>query len=138
MAFANNNDVYKYAPEVFDSGVDDWSAEIALAESDVINNIRANYWNKFHSPGNFDSAKLTETQWTKATVYKALSSYILPKLSTFRPEGDPFMMQLSFYKERFAEEMDMQFGIGIEYDTDNSGTVTEGEIDRYTQDRLYR
>ena len=66
-------------------------------------------------------------------------AYILPKLSTFRPEGDPFREQLTFYKERFNEEFNTQFGLGIEYDKDGSGSVDQDtEVERFRQDRLYR
>ena len=47
-------------------------------------------------------------------------------------------MQLTFYKERFAEEFDIQFGIGVDYDENNDGTVTEAETHRVSMDRLYR
>ena len=103
MAFATNNNLHTYTPEVFESGVDDWSDELALAETDVVNTIRIRWWNKYETPSQFDSSKLTDSQWTRTTVYKALYSYILPKLSTFRPEGDPFQTQITFYKERFEE-----------------------------------
>jgi hypothetical protein len=138
MAFATQNDLHEYTPEVFGQGVDDWTTELALAETDVINLIRIRYWNKYETPSLFNSARLTESQWTKATVYKALFSYVLPKLSTFRPEGDPFQNQLSFYKERFEEEFELQFGVGILYDKDGDGTVQDGEIDRIDLNRLYR
>jgi len=138
MAFSTNNDLNIYAPEVFGQGVEDWSNELALAETDVINQIKIKYWNKYESPSLFDSSKLTAAQWTKSTVYQALYAYILPKLSTFRPEGDPFQMQISFYKERYNEEFNIQFGVGIEYDKDGSGTVEDSEITRFQQDRLYR
>lgn len=131
MAFANNENLQQYAPEVFEQGVDDWSDELALAETDVINRIKIDYWNKFESPSLFNSARLTESQWTKSTVYKALYAYILPKLSTFRPEGDPFMMQITFYKERFAEELSLQYGVGIEYDHNNDGSIDQAsELER--------
>ena len=85
MAFATNTDLHTYAPEVFDQGVDDWAPELALAETDVSNQIRINWYNKYHDPSKYVKSKLTESQWTKATVYKALYAYILPKLSTFSP-----------------------------------------------------
>ena len=40
MAFSTNNDLNIYAPEVFGQGVEDWSNELALAETDVINQIK--------------------------------------------------------------------------------------------------
>ena len=137
MAFATNKDLETYTPDVFDQGVDDWTPELALAHDDIVNLIKVKYWNRNHSPSTFDEQKLTPEQWTKATVYKALASYIMPKLSTFRLE-DVFSEQMKFYKERFAEEFDLQFALGIQYDTDGSGTVSDAEVTEYSQERLYR
>lgn len=137
MSFATNNDLQQYAPEIFDQGVDDWSDELALAETDVVNQVQVRYYNKHHDGRNFERSRLTAGQWTKATVYRALCTYIMPKLSTFRVD-DVFLEQLKFYKERFAEEMDLQFALGIEYDTNGDGSTTSGEIKEYSQDRLYR
>ncbi len=137
MAFATNNNLNDLAPDVYEHGVDDWTDELAFAEEDVVNHIRVKYWNDTRSPGVFDKSLLTEAQWTKTTVYRALSAYILPKLATFR-EGDVFLEQIKFYKEKFNEELDLQFSIGIQYDTDGDGNVTDGETVQYKQDRLYR
>lgn len=139
MAFATNTDLEKYCPEVFDQGVDDWTEELTEAQSDVTNMIQFKWWNKTHPRQDFDASLLTETQWTKATVYRAMASYLLPKLSTFRPEGDPFREQLEFYKNRFEEEFDLQLGLGVEYDKNEDGTVDETtEVYEYDQTRLYR
>lgn len=137
MAFATQEDLTTYAPDVFLHGVDDWSTELTLAEQEVTDQIQVKYYNKHHGKSTYDKDKLTESQWTKATVYKALASYIMPKLATFRVD-DVFVEQIKFYKERFAEEMDLQFALGIEYDTNDDGIVTDGEIDEYHQNRLYR
>lgn len=137
MAFATQEDLTTYAPDVFSHGVDDWTTELALAEQEVADQIQVKYYTKHHSRNTYDKTKLTESQWTKATVYKALAGYIMPKLATFRID-DVFVEQIKFYKERFAEEMDLQFALGIQYDTDNDGTVEDGEITEYTQNRLYR
>lgn len=138
MAFATNNNLQEYAPEVFDQGVDDWTDELAKAEEDVKNMIQFKWFNKFYSRDQWDATKLVESQWTKTTVYQALYAYILPKLSTFRPEGDPFREQLSFYKDRFTEEWELQFGIGIKYDFEDDGTIGNEDIKQVAQNRLYR
>ena len=138
MAFATNTNLEEYAPEVFQQGVDDWTDELTKAQTDVTNMIQFKWWNKFHSRSNFDSSKLVEAQWTKATVYQAMYAYILPRLSTFRPEGDPFREQLEFYKERYTEEWELQFGVGIKYDFENDGTIDDGDVEQMSQTRLYR
>ena len=139
MAFANNTNLQEYAPEVFEQGVDDWSDELAKAQIDVINLIQFKWWNKFYSRSTFDSSKLVEAQWTKSCVYQAMYAYILPKLSTFRPEGDPFREQFVFYKDRFQEEWELQFGVGIQYDFGGDGTIDiNTDVIQASQTRLYR
>jgi|TARA_B110000977_G_scaffold201857_1_gene299405 hypothetical protein len=135
--FATNDDLTVYIQDIFDHGVSDWSDELALAETDVTNQIRIRYWDKFEDKAQFDKTKLVETQWKPATVYRALSAYILPKLSTFRLD-DTFMEQTAFYKTQYAEEINTQFQLGIEYDSDGDGSITESEITTMTQTRLYR
>ncbi len=137
MTFATNQDLQQYVPDIFDQGIEDWTAEIALAQGDVVNQIRVRYWNKEHSRSNFDADKLTVAQWTKATVYRALHAYIMPKLSTFRAE-DVFIEQIKFYKGMYAEELDLQFALGIEYDTNGDDTIDNGEVTEFSQGRLYR
>ena len=63
----------------------------------------------------------------------------MPKLSTYRVD-DVFMEQIKFYKEQYAEELDTQFAVGIEYDTDASGDVDpDSEVTEWdVQNRLYR
>lgn len=135
--FATNNDLHNIAPDIFEQGVDDWADELANAETDVINHIRVEYWNNHNKRSDWNSTLLTTTQWTKATVYRALANYILPKLATFRID-DVFMEQIKFYKERFSEEMELQFALGIEYDTNNDDVLDDTEVVTYKQDRLYR
>lgn len=147
MSFANNSDLVTYYPTAMDHGVADWTNELALAQGDVEILVKTRWFNQeFGQPQGrtigsmptFDPALLTETQWTRATVYRALAVYILPKLSTFRPEGDSFREQLAFYQNRFDEEFNLQLGSGVEYDLDGDNTVTTGEKFSVAQDRLYR
>lgn len=139
MAFATNNNLQEYAPDVFEQGIDDWTDELTKAQTDVINMIQYKWWNKYYSRSKFNSTLLVEAQWTKSTVYQALYAYILPRLSTFRPEGDPFREQLTFYKERFNEEFDIQFGLGIQYDFEDDGSIDEDtDVKQQSQQWLVR
>lgn len=137
MAFADNNDLLELIPSIFDHNVEDWSKELVRAESDINRKIQSEWYNKRYS-GSWDATKLTETQWTLATMYRALSYYILPQLSQWRIDGDSFREQIDFYQGRFAEEIADQFEIGIEYDYDGDGSVDDSEINKVSQDRLWR
>lgn len=138
MAFATNKDITDYAPEVFEQGIDSWTDELARAEQDVTDQVQIKWYNNHYNRSDFDKALLVESQWTRSTVYRALFAHILPKLSTFRPESDPFREQIEFYKERYAEELDTQFALGIKYDKNDDGTIDEAEVHEYKQNRLYR
>lgn len=138
MAFATNTDIMEYTPDVFDAGIDDWTPELARAEQDVTDQVQIKWYNNHYNRADFDKALLVETQWTRSTVYRALFAHILPKLTTFRPEGDPFREQIEFYRERYTEELETQFALGIQYDKNEDGEIDEAEVHEYKQDRLYR
>lgn len=144
--FATNDDILKYFPTAFDHGVADWTDELDLAQGDVELKIKSKWFIGEYGPNRvlaptspvFNPDLLTASQWTKATVYRALCDYILPKLSTFRPEGDPFQVQIDFFSKKFAEELDMQITSGVEYDSNEDGSITTGEKLPMATNRLYR
>jgi len=148
MSYATNEDLTTYMPDALDHGVADWASELATAEDDVNRDIKIRWFIPEFGTGKnfrgsvsleqFDSTKLTSTQWTRATVYRAMYQYILPKLSTFRPEGDSFRERIDFYRASYAEEINAQLASGVEYDFNDDGTVDTGEKWSTQQNRLYR
>lgn len=149
MSFATNEDLVEYYPNAMEHGVGDWTQELAQAQSDVETLIKSRWFNKeFDSSSaryrvatgfpSYNPALLTESQWTRATCFRALACYILPKLSTFRPEGDSFREQLNFFQSRFEEEFNLQLGAGVEYDINDDNTISAGEKFEVNQMRLYR
>ncbi len=137
MAYATAENLNFYAPEVYEGNVEDWDSELALAETDIKNKIEVQWYDKVKGNRNFDASKLTAAQWTKATVYQTLVAYVFPKMSTFRT-ADTFYEQIKFYQDRLKEELDLQFALGIKYDDNSDGNVTDDETYKYAQDRLYR
>ena len=137
MAYANAENLNFYAPEVYEGDTEDWDTELALAETDIKNKIEVQWYDQVKGDREFDASKLTEGQWTKATVYQTLVAYVLPKMSTFRID-DTFIEQIKFYQDRLKDELDMQFALGIKYDNDGDGTTTESETYKYAQTRLFR
>jgi hypothetical protein len=148
MSFATNEDLTDYMPDALDHGVADWTSELDQATSDVQRDIKIGWFNLQFGQGRslygaqigntWDPTRLTASQWTKCTVYKAMYEYILPKLSTFRPEGDSFRERIDFYRKMYAEELSAEIAAGVQYDLDDSGTVTEGETWAVQQNRLFR
>ena len=137
MSYATAENLNFYAPEVYEGDTEDWDTELALAETDIKNKIEVQWYDQVKGDREFDASKLTEGQWTKATVYQTLVAYVLPKMSTFRID-DTFIEQIKFYQDRLKDELDMQFALGIKYDDDGDGSVTDAETYKYAQTRLYR
>ena len=145
--FATTADLIQLVPGIEDHNVSDWDAELTQAESDVVRQLKADWWNKTQGMDNilrnpfalsFDPSKLTPAQWTKATVYLAMSRYILPKLSNWRPEGDAFREQIDFYKELYATEIAETLAAGVDYDFNSDGNVDKAEVITTETTRLYR
>lgn len=149
MSFATNQDLVEYYPTAMDHGVGDWTEQLAQAQGDVETMIKSRWFNREFDTSStrtrvaggfpaFNPARLSPSQWTRATVFRALACYILPNLSTFRPEGDAFREQLNFFSGRSEEEFNLQLNAGVEYDTDDSGTISEGERFQVDTSRMYR
>ena len=147
MTFATNNDLLDYQADIFDHGIDDFTEELAKAEYDVKRKLETDWWNvevgtrnrglTISTTGDFNAARLDATQWTRATVFRALHAYIYPKLSTWRPEGDAFREQLAFYQSRYSEEISAEMALGVKYDFNNDGNNTADERVQTQQNRLY-
>jgi len=137
MAFADISDLQEYEPDVLNYGIPNFDDALSKAQADVERYLRVNWWPS-QQIGRFDvtivgtnveldANKLTESQFTRATVYCALGYYIYPRLSKFEPEMDMFQMKLDYYKKMFAEEINMVIRDGVEYDLDSSGDITDAE-----------
>ena len=74
-----------------------------------------------------DSTLLTDSQFTRATVFCALAYYVFPRLSKFEPDMDVFQIKMDYYKSRFAEEIQAVILDGVEYDIDGDDTITDVE-----------
>lgn len=145
--FASNNDLINAVPGIEDHNHGDWTNELALGENDVVRKIKSDWWNKNMTStrvltqwpsSSFDPDLLTPSQWNLATIYLTMYRYILPKLTTWRVEGDAFSQQISHYREMFIIEFEEILSSGVEYDFDRSGTVTSDEIRPNDTGRLYR
>lgn len=137
MAFATIDDVLEYEPTIRDYGIHDFDDTLTKAQADVERYLRIHWW-PTQQIGKYDitviglnselnADLLTESQFTRATVFYALAYFIFPKLSKFEPELDVFQVKIDYYKSRFQEEITAVIQDGVEYDIDNDGTVTDVE-----------
>lgn len=136
-AYATDEDLVKFIPDIFDHGVDSFNEEMTRSTGDVQRRIKSDWWMIENDPNLFDATKLKASEWKRTTVYHALAYYIMPRLSNFS-EDDSFQRQMVFYRERYQEEFKDVLNAGISYDDDGSGTYSVDEIDYIRQDRLYR
>lgn len=137
MAFATISDIQSYEPDILNYGIQNFDDALTKAQGDVERYLRVNWWPS-QQIGRFDitivgtnlemdANKLTDSQFTRATVYCALGYYVYPRLSKFEPEMDVFQMKLDYYKKMYAEEIDMVIRDGVEYDLDSNGVITDAE-----------
>ena len=146
--YATNEDLMELVgSEIFDHGVEDFGDELGKATSDVKRYIEVNWFNQAARRGYsrpqtsigsvFDTDKLTAAQWKHSTIYLAMYRYILPRLSPFRGD-DSFTNKISFYRERYFEEIKEEMAKGVEYDTNDDGVIQQSEINRFNKSRVYR
>ncbi len=135
--FATINDVTDYEPQILDYGLLEHNDSLTRAQGDVERYLRIHWW-PMKQVGKYDitvigefsemnANKLTASQLTRATVYCALGYYIYPRLSKFEPDLDIFQVKMDYYKKMYAEEIDLVIRDGVEYDIDDSGTITDAE-----------
>ena len=139
--YATNADLTTLIPTIVDHGETDFTDELTEATADVNRAIEIEWskrdFNKGSGNTRFDATLLDATQWKRATLYRALAYYIMPRLSPFRPD-DSFQLQMKLYKDMFAEEIAAEFARGIKYDADGDTSYSDDEYFEAPQDRLYR
>jgi hypothetical protein len=133
--YANNTDVADYVPDVFDYEVVDFTSELTRATDMVNKRLKGEWWRG--ASNDFDTDKLNAAQWKETTVYAALAYFILPKLSSFRPD-DTFLEMSLFYRDRFEDTYKREVASGVDYDDNNDGQYTDAERVYTRLDRLVR
>jgi hypothetical protein len=145
MAYATFDDLKQVEPTIDQYGVLDWDAELARSESEINRVLKVRWYIPYQKSHTnliniaFDATLLTSSQFTQATVYHALAYHIAPKLTQFSGgEPDKFQMMMNYYQGRFEHEIDLILREGVQYDIDDSGTVSLAEGASVTNLRLTR
>ena len=133
--FATNTDVADYVPDVFDYEVVDFTSELTRATEMVNKKLKGGWWRG--NPNEFDSSLLNPAQWKETTVYGALAYFILPKLSSFRPD-DTFLEMSLFYRDRFEDTYKREVASGVDYDDNEDGSYDDAERVYTRLNRLVR
>lgn len=137
MAYATDEDLVAIVPDIFDHGVESFTAELNRSEDDVQRRVKTDWWMLDNDPNDFNATKLKDAEHKRTVIYHALAYYILPRLSNFS-ENDTFQNQMTFYRVRYEEEFKAVLAAGISYDDDGSGTYDVSEIDYVRNERLVR
>ena len=141
MAFATRASLLTYQPDIDEMGLTTAQQDtfVAQAIADVERDIRNRWFSVYQSSRirdissleeiEMDTSKLTDTQWTRATVYRCLGFLICPALTRFNPTGseDRFQKMGEFYRSMYEQELDDILRDGVEYDQDGSGTISNSE-----------
>lgn len=141
-------DVIEYYPDVTEYGIQEFETYFTKTQNDIYRLLEIRWW-PVRSKSDYrvtdiriyqemNTAKLTDSQFTRAAVFHCLQYYILPMLTKFDPDGDRFQEQMRHYKERFEEEFDLVLRKGVEYDDDGDGIVETSEKQPVHQNRLIR
>jgi hypothetical protein len=145
MAYATLDDLRDIDSTIQDYGILEWNQELAKSETDIQRLLRIRWWPQYNQQqrpriggvtinDEMVAARLTSSQWTRATVFHCLAYYILPQLTKFEPQEDTFSVKMTYYKSRFDEEFELCLRDGVEYDDNADNTVSNDE--RLPIDRL--
>ena len=148
MTMSTDQNIIEYMPDLYDFGIQDFSADHAKTREDILRRLRIDWWPTNNAwqydisyasvTPEMDETLLTESQFTRAAVFHVLSYYILPKLAKFDPEGDRFENMMKHYRSRFEEEYALVLRDGVEYDANNDDTISSGEKQTRNFMRLVR
>tara|TARA_B100000683_G_C12068967_1_gene381950 strand:+ start:91 stop:549 length:459 start_codon:yes stop_codon:yes gene_type:complete len=152
MAFATRSDLIVYQPDIGDMGLStaQQDAYVTQAIADVQRDIRNRWWSVYQANKvrdrsyigsvEMENSKLTDSQWTRATVYRTLGYYICPSLTKFNSEGseDRFQQMGSYYRTAYEDELSDIFRDGVEYDQDGDSSISNSEKEAVHQLRLVR
>ena len=152
MAFATRSDLTVYQPDIGDMGLStsQQDAYVTQAIADVQRDIRNRWWSVYQANKvrdrsyigsvEMENSKLTDSQWTRATVYRTLGYYICPSLTKFNSEGseDRFQQMGSYYRTAYEDEISDIFRDGVEYDQDGDSSISNSEKEAVHQLRLVR
>lgn len=99
-AYATDDKLVALVPDIFNHGVESFEPTVTLYRRYTEKN-QTEWWSIENDPNLFDTAKLKASEWERATIYHALSYYILPRLSNF--QVDSFTNQMNFYRDHIKK-----------------------------------
>lgn len=137
MAMSADSNLSAILPDILNLGISSFASEHAKARADLERRLRRDWWPNTAFSGELKPSLLTDSQLTKCAAYLVLWKYAIPMLATW-DENDRFYKMINFYKSRYEEEWDEVLRDGVEYDSDEDGSVGSTERLPYHSGRLKR
>ena len=137
------SDVTAYQTDAFDfgiaSGASSVTAWLAQTTNDILRDLRIKWFPVYKTnvftditvlgSVEMDNTKVNLDQFERAGVYLFLSRFYLPALTKFRPEADKdrFDRMIEFYSSAYVKEFQSILEDGVEYDSDDGGSISTSE-----------
>jgi len=129
MSYSADSDLMEYQPYVFEHGINEFGIYHSKAALDIQRDVKA-LWLPLQrtlvDPARtgmnllatdatlFNADNLNPVQWVKASVYRVLGEYILPRLGA-SVGGQGFIVMLTYYQNAYRKELQAVFDDGLEY-----------------------
>ena len=127
--YIDHDDLKKHVVDINDhSPPKYWESQIQFATDDVLNKIKADWWEQVSSPlFDIDEDLLNTDALKNLAIYCTLGFYALPFLSTERDkDGDSFSRKAKFYRDRYNEEWEVVKNLPL-YDFNSDDQFTDDE-----------
>lgn len=144
MTYCEDDDLLTYRSNILDFGVADWKTQREEA-FDVINRMLvARWYNQVAITQGvdptlvlFDPTKVKEGELKRLECFKTLEfAYMI--LMKDSPEADGYERNMTLFANQFGNEFDTILGMGLSYDWDDSGDISETELNQMAPRRLTR
>jgi len=144
MTYCTDNDLLIYRSNILSLGVDSWETQREEAYKIINRMITVRWYNKIAPEmgidptlTEFDPAKVLSDQLKRLECYKTLEfAYML--LMKDSPEADGFERNMLLFSKLFNSEFNSIINLGLDYDWDNSGSISVGEKNITAPRRLMR
>jgi len=140
MAMSADSDLVELQPDILTYGISAFTDEHAKAQADIERELRIRWWPFCNISGEMNASLLTESQFTRAAAYRVLGWYALPQLTRWEADGgeDRYQQMMKFYRSAYDDEIDKVLKDGIEYDSDEDGSIVTSEKQPLHFGRLQR
>ena len=144
--YSDDDDLIKIRTNILSLGVTDWEDK-HIESKEIIDRAIASKWYRTVASDNnvnyldtpFDSDYLLNggDQLTRLSCYKALQLIYLDLMKEL-PDQDGFERYSDKFEDLYDKELSEILSSGLDYDWDQSGSITSGERDQAKKRRLRR